>query len=87
MCSRWARDGSPGVLLFTNPASAEERARLTLRASFDDGASWPWHALLDPGPAAYSCLAVLPDGALVCFYEAGGYRRIGAQRVERDALP
>jgi sialidase-1 len=84
---RWRADEAPGVLLFSNPASAKGRERLTLRASFDDGATWPWERLLDEGPAAYSCLAVLPDGAALCLYEAGGYGRIVALRIEPADLP
>ena len=84
---RWRAGDRPGVLLFSNPASASGRTNLTLRASFDDGTTWPWAALLDRGPSAYSCLAVLSDGAVLCLYEAGGYRRIVAHRIEAERLP
>jgi len=84
---RWSTASAPGVLLFSNPASTVAREHLTLRASFDDGRTWPWSAPLERGEAAYSCLAVLPDGAVVCLYEAGGYRRIVARRIEADELP
>jgi sialidase-1 len=66
----WPADGQPGVLLFSNPAS-QRRERLTVRASFDDGETWPIARLLDPRPAAYSCLAVCPDGTIGVLYEAG----------------
>lgn len=84
---RWPDGDRPGVLLFSNPASTTGRERLTLRASFDDGATWPWSALLDGGPAAYSCLQALPDGSALCLYEAGGYREIRAHHVPREKLP
>lgn len=84
---RWADGQAPGVLLFSNPASPGARERMTLRASFDDGATWPWSAILDGGPAAYSCLQALPDGAALCLYEAGPYREIRAHRVEAASLP
>ena len=83
----WATGEEPGVLLFSNPASRGAREAMTLRASFDDGATWPWAALLDAGPAAYSCLQRLPDGTVVCLYESGPYREIRAHRVEPRDLP
>jgi sialidase-1 len=83
----WAAPSQAGILLFSNPASSKGRERMTLHASFDDGATWPWSALLDPGPSAYSCLLVCEDGAVLCLYEAGGYRRIVAQRIEPTDLP
>ncbi len=66
----WPSGARPGVLLFSNPASSK-RERLTLRASFDDGATWPAARLLEAGPSAYSCLAVLPNGEVGALYETG----------------
>jgi sialidase-1 len=60
-----------GVLLFTNPADAERRVRMTLRASFDEGQTWPHETVLHAGPSAYSDLALLADHIVACFYEAG----------------
>jgi sialidase-1 len=82
----WAKSGQAGMLLFSNPASREGRTRMSLRASFDDGATWPGQALLDAGPAAYSCLQVLADGSVVCLYEAGPYREIRAHRISAREL-
>jgi sialidase-1 len=82
----WAQAGQAGVLLFSNPASREGRSRMSLRASFDDGATWPQRALLDAGPAAYSCLQVLADGSVVCLYEAGPYREVRAHRITAAEL-
>lgn len=75
------------MLLFSNPASETGRERLTLRASFDQGATWRWSALLHEGPSAYSCLQALPDGSVICLYEASGYREIRAHRIEARDLP
>jgi sialidase-1 len=66
----WPEAEQPGVILFCNPASAR-RERLTLRASRDDGDTWPVSRLLDERPSAYSCLAVLPGGDVGILYEAG----------------
>lgn len=68
---RWKSEEKPGVLLFSNPASAKGRVKLTLRASFDDGRTWPVSHLLHAGPAAYSCLVSLPNNEIGCLYEAG----------------
>ncbi len=57
-------------LLFSNPASTK-REKLTLRLSYDEGATWPVAKLLYEGPAAYSALTVLPEGAIGCLYERG----------------
>ncbi len=51
------------------PGSAE-RKNLSLWMSYDEGESWPVCKTLEPGPSAYSDLAVLPDGFILCFYEA-----------------
>lgn len=67
---RWPDANQRSVLLFTNPASAQ-RERLTVRASFDEGRTWPVSRLLDPRPSAYSCLAVLPDQTVGLLYETG----------------
>lgn len=56
-------------LYFSNPNDASKRQNLTLRASDDDGRTWPLARVIDPGPAAYSDLASLADGTLLCLYE------------------
>ncbi len=62
---------SASRILFSNPASHTERANMTVRASFDEGKTWPDALALYPGPSAYSCLVVLPDGRIGCLYERG----------------
>lgn len=58
------------VLLYSGPGGPG-RNNLTLRASLDEGGTWPVAKVLQEGPSAYSDLAVLPDGQLACLYEAG----------------
>ena len=80
---------SPGSLLFLNPASTKARERMTVRLSLDEGKTWPRSKEIYAGPAAYSCLAVLPDGSIGCLYEAGekhAYERIVFTRLTLDAL-
>jgi len=64
--------GGRNRILFLNPASKTTRHRLTVRLSYDEGKHWPVAKLLHPGPSAYSCLTVLPDGSVGCLYEGGG---------------
>jgi sialidase-1 len=77
-----------GSLLFSNPASTK-RERMTVRFSPDDGRSWPSAKVLHEGPAAYSSLAVLRDGAIGLLYERGdrtAYERITFARFDRKWL-
>jgi sialidase-1 len=77
-------DGADGPLVFSNPASIE-REKMTLRLSYDDGATWPIARTIYEGPAAYSCLTVLPDGRIGCLYERGvqhAYEEIALARCE-----
>src|SRR5262249_46781800 len=62
--------GATDRLIFSNPASSK-REKLTVRLSSDGGRTWPASRLLNPGPSAYSCLAILPDGTIACLYERG----------------
>lgn len=80
--------GDKGGLLFSNPAS-QKRERMTVRLSQDEGKTWPVARLLHPGPAAYSCLAVLPNDDIGCLYERGdkrAYETITFARFSLDWL-
>jgi len=67
----WPDANNKGVILFSNPASTSKREKLTVRASFDEGKTWPASKVIHEGPAAYSCIAVSPDGTILCLYERG----------------
>ena len=89
ICQASLRRYAWGTLLFSNPASSTARERMTVRASLDDGATWPGQVLLHAGPSAYSDLAVLPDGSIACLYEAGEqnpYERIMLARFGIEAI-
>ncbi|XP_039235272.1 sialidase-1, partial [Pipra filicauda] len=69
---------SGGVVFFSNPAHERERVNLTLRWSFDGGATWWGRGLrLWEGPSGYSALAAPPPGEedpsplLYVIYEKG----------------
>ncbi len=66
------------------PGERRDRKNLTIKFSPDHGHSWPVSRVLEPGPSAYSDLAVLPDGTILCFYESGrpGARRPGSKRED-----
>lgn len=66
----WAGGGRQSVLLFANPASTR-RERMTLRASLDEGGTWPLSRLVDARPSAYSSLGILKDGRIGLLYEVG----------------
>ncbi|GAA4605921.1 sialidase-1 [Actinoplanes octamycinicus] len=57
--------------LFSNNAHPSARNDLTVRLSADDGTTWPARALIKPGGAGYSTMAVLPDGTIGDLYEVG----------------
>jgi len=78
-------------LLFANPGHGQrgKRQDMTVRLSYDEGKTWPVKRLIGPGPAAYSCLAVLPDGDIACLYEGGlksPYERIIFKRFSQRWL-
>jgi sialidase-1 len=56
---------------FDNPKTPEAAtsARIYASNSAATTRSGPINKTLDPGPAAYSDLAVLPDGTILCLYE------------------
>ena len=61
------------MILFSNPAVPKGRTHMTIKVSFDEAKSWTNAKLIYPGPAAYSCLTVLPDGKIGIFYECGEF--------------
>ena len=47
------------------------RKELTINLSIDEGRSWQPKRVIEHGPTAYSDLAVLSDGTIVCVFETG----------------
>ena len=82
----WPQNGNPGLLLFSNPASKKGRENMTLRASFDDGKTWPKSLVIQPAQAAYSHLAVLKDGTIAIAYETDDYKRIAFRTLKTSEL-
>jgi len=76
------------AVVFANPASTV-RENLTVRLSIDGCYTWPYACRLTAGPAVYSDLAALPDGAICCLYERGAsspYEEIALARFGLAAL-
>jgi sialidase-1 len=82
-------------LLFSNPFPKTDplalstrlpRERLSVRSSADDGRTWPVTRVLHEGPSAYSSLARLADGTVLCLYEGGDKNASEALRLARFNL-
>ena len=80
-------------LLFTGIARAGSapggRGNLTLYQSFDGGLTWPHAQLLHEGPCGYNDVCALPDGRVLCVYEAGDDRyneRLDMVYIEEETL-
>jgi sialidase-1 len=97
MASVVSHPSQPGLLLFSNPhslardksgmeipAGRGKRENLTVKLSTDDGRTWPVSKTLEQGSSAYSDLAFLPDGSVMCVYERGD--RITAAKFDLDWL-
>lgn len=100
MASVLAVPGKPGMLVFSNPAtvgldeqgrerpgSRGKREQLTVRLSTDDGATWPISKRLETGKSAYSDLAALPDGTILCFCEVDRNLRLARFSLQWLADP
>lgn len=63
----------PSMLLFSNPATDKGRNTITIKASLDNGNSWPsqHHLLLDEGTGwGYSCLTMINEEEVGILYES-----------------
>jgi sialidase-1 len=67
---------SAGMLIFSNPAVPRGRNHLTVRASLDEGKTWPHSRLICEGSSAYSSLAELSNREIGLLYERDDYKRI-----------
>lgn len=62
------------LLFFSNPNQTRGRANMTIKASNDEGMTWPekWHTLIDEGASMYSCMTLVGDDKIGLFYEGSG---------------
>jgi len=74
------------------PGSHRARKNLSVRLSYDEGQTWPVKRVLEPSRSAYSDLAVLGDGMILCFYEGQQALMLARFNLEwlthgKDSLP
>ena len=84
----WSDGEGKSRILFSNPASTK-REKLTVRLSYDEGKTWAASKEIHSGPAAYSCLTVLPNNAVACLFERGdknSYEKITLARFPLECL-
>ena len=62
-------------ILFANPAHPHARVNLTVRLSYDEGATWPVKRLIHAGPSSYSILVQLSNGDIGILFEGGEKHR------------
>lgn len=63
------------VLFFSNPNSKTQRDHITIKASFDNGLTWPETnqiELYEEGTYGYSCLTRIDDDHIGILYEGAG---------------
>jgi len=75
----------PNILLHSGPGGPDRR-NLTVRASFDEGETWPAAKVIDLQGSGYSDLAVLPDGSICCLFESGWKKPIVFARFSLKSL-
>ena len=59
------------ILLFSNPADANDRKNITIQLSLDGGETWTRKCLLDEGEGwGYSCLTMIDRKTVGILYES-----------------
>lgn len=61
-------------LLFSNAKSKDARRNMTVRVSYDEGATWTEGKTIYAGDAAYSSLTILDNGEIGLLFEKDDYR-------------
>lgn len=85
----WPDKKNKSCLLFLNPASTSKRHNMSIRASFDEGKTWPYIKTIYAGPSAYSSMVVLQDNTIGCLYEAGNkspYEKILFTKIKLEQI-
>jgi sialidase-1 len=60
-------------LLFSNPKSAKKRENMTVRVSYDEGATWTDGKTIYAGDSAYSSMTILKNGDIGLLFEKDDY--------------
>jgi len=72
--------GSVNRILFSRP-DASARENMTVSISYDEGASYRYSRVVNPGPSYYSDLAALSDGTILLLYGRDGASRAFPERI------
>ncbi len=85
--------GGKSLLLFSNPdnltradgkeepGKGRDRRNLSVKASADEGATWSISRSVEPGPSAYSDIAVTKNGTILGFYGRGEKNHFAGDRL------
>jgi sialidase-1 len=76
----------PGLIGVAHPVDEQARRELTVRASRDEGRTWPVSRVVDAGAAAYSDMAVNRRGEVLVAYESRQYQAITVARFSLSWL-
>ena len=75
------------ALFFSNPDNKSERTNMTVKASLDEGVTWPEEQqveLFAPAGYGYSCLTMVDDSHVGILYE--GVKELYFQKIKVDEL-
>ncbi|MFK4041822.1 exo-alpha-sialidase [Nonomuraea wenchangensis] len=72
--------GPVNRILYSRPDSAA-RENMTVSVSYDEGASYRYSRVVNPGPSYYSDLASLSDGTILLIYGRDGESRAFPERI------
>ena len=72
-------------IIWTGP-KGPDRANLVVRASYDEGQTFPLEKIIAEEPAAYSDLTILKDKTAAVLWERGGYKHITFTRFNLEFL-
>ena len=59
--------------LFSNSNDKKDRKNLTVKISYDEGATWSGGKTIYAGSAAYSSMTILENGDIGLFFEKNDY--------------
>lgn len=81
-------DGAPKrVLFFSNPNNINQRTNMTIKASLDEGMSWPAEYQLqlnEAGGYGYSCMTMIDENTIGILYE--GVKELYFQKIPVAAI-
>lgn len=79
--------GDRNRLVFASASAATTRADMTVRLSYDEGATWATSKVLHSGPAGYADIAAVSPAAAGIIFENGDAGGTFADRISFSMLP